>query len=118
MARTQGSTTRTGRLATLCPRDIVEEPARRLGVVERRRKVDVYALVWALVLGFQAGSEQTLEALRTAYQRAARHSLARSALHDPGWRQRLRSSCATARRAPSPHLLDRFAVRPLTCPVA
>ncbi len=82
MARTQDSTTLAGRLATFLPRDTVEERARRLRVVKRRRKVDIYALVWALVLGFQVGSERTLEALRTAYQRAAGHSLARSAFHD------------------------------------
>jgi putative transposase len=69
-------------LATLLPRERVEAEARRLGVVTRQRKVDVLALVWALVLGFQVGTERTLEALRHAYQQGANQSIARSAFHD------------------------------------
>lgn len=81
MARSDGSTLAT-RLATLLPRPVVEELARERGVVERQRKVDVYALVWALVLGFQSGSERTIETLRGAYQRASEQDIARSAFYD------------------------------------
>jgi putative transposase len=59
----------------------VEAEAARLGVVSRRRKVDAWILVWVLVLGFQVGTARTLEGLRQAYERAAGHTLARSAFH-------------------------------------
>ena len=78
MAHAQDSTLLTRQLATLLPRDRVERGARRFGVVKRTRKVDIHALVWTLVLGFQVGAERTLEALRSAFQRAA----GRSAFHD------------------------------------
>lgn len=68
-------------LARFITRERVEAAARKGGVLRRSRKVDVYALVWALVLGFQIGAERTLESLRHAYQRAAGHSLARSAFY-------------------------------------
>ena len=50
--------------------------------MRRKRKIDVFLLVWTLVLGFQVGSERTLTGLRLVYQRAAGHSIARSAFHD------------------------------------
>jgi IS4 transposase len=68
-------------LATFVTREKVEQHARELGVVRRERKTDVFALVWALVLGFQVGAERTLEALRHAYQKAAGHGLVRSAFY-------------------------------------
>ena len=81
MAHPDGSTLAT-RLATLLPRPMVEELARERRVVQRQRKVDVYALVWALVLGFQTGSKRTIEALRGAYQRSSGQDIARSAFYD------------------------------------
>lgn len=81
MARSDGSTLAT-RLATLLPCPLVEKVARKRHVIERQRKVDVYALVWSLVLGFQAGSERTIETLRGAYQRASRQDISRSAFYD------------------------------------
>lgn len=68
-------------LATFVTREKVEQHARELGVVQRERKTDVFALVWALVLGFQTGAERTLEALRHSYQKAAGHGLVRSAFY-------------------------------------
>lgn len=68
-------------LATLLSRRKIEASARRLGVVRRDRKVDIFALVWTLVLGFQVGAERTLEGLRLAYQKAAGHGLVRSAFY-------------------------------------
>ena len=81
MAQTD-SNTLDARLATLLPRSMVEEVARERRVVQRQRKVDVYGLVWTLVLGFQTGSARTIEALRGAYQRVSSHNLARSAFYD------------------------------------
>jgi len=81
MAQFHGTALDT-QLATLLPKTVIEDAARRHGVVERQRKVAVHALVWSLILGFQTGSERTIEALRTAYQRASGHTLARSAYYD------------------------------------
>ena len=72
----------TAAVASLLPRPSVEAAARRLDVVVRQRKVDIVALVWTLVLGFQAGTERTLTALRTTYERAAGHELVPSAFYD------------------------------------
>ena len=46
------------------PASWVEKRAAALGVLTRRRKVDVVALVWTLALGFGVGSERTLASLR------------------------------------------------------
>jgi IS4 transposase len=69
-------------LASFLTRATVEAQARLLGVVRRQRKVDIYALVWTLVLGFQVGATRTIDALRTAYQRVAGHVLERSSFYD------------------------------------
>ncbi len=68
-------------LARFITPERVSEAADRLGVVQRDRKVSVFALVWTLVLGFQSGSERTLEALRHVYQKMAGHSIVRSAFY-------------------------------------
>jgi len=69
-------------LASSLPQDHVEATARRLGVVKRKRKVDIVALVWTLVLGFQAGTQRTIDALRTTYQKATGDTLERSSFYD------------------------------------
>jgi len=51
-------------MTSVLERTHVETEARRLGVVCRQRRVDVYALVWTLVLGFQEGAARTIAALR------------------------------------------------------
>ena len=68
-------------LASSLPRDHVEATARRLEVVKRKRKVDIVALVWTLVLGFQAGTQRTIDALRTTYQTATGDTLERSSFY-------------------------------------
>lgn len=60
----------------------VRREAAQLGVVQRQRKVDIFVLVWTLVLGFQLGTERTIEGLRQLYQRAAGHMLVRSSFYD------------------------------------
>src|SRR5688572_17407606 len=57
-------------LQTLLPRSAVEQLATEAKVVQRRRKLDVVALFWTLVLGFGTGQHRTLSALRRAYARA------------------------------------------------
>ncbi len=68
-------------LTTLLPREKVAQEAQRLGVVVRRRTVDIYTLVWTLVLGFQEGSHRSIAALHWAYQKAAQHHLSRSSFY-------------------------------------
>ncbi len=68
-------------VASLLDREAVSSEAARLGVVQRQRKVDLWAFVWVLLLGFQVGASRTLEGLRQCYERTAGHTLARSAFH-------------------------------------
>jgi hypothetical protein len=50
-------------------------------VVRRRRKLDIAALVYSLVLGFSVGERRTLSGLRRAYLRATGVRLAPSSFH-------------------------------------
>ena len=56
----------------------ITKMARRLGVVRRERKVDVFALVATLVFAFQVGASRSLDGLRESYVCAARQTVARS----------------------------------------
>lgn len=69
-------------LQTLLPRRTVEQLATEAKVVQRRRKLDVLAFFWTLVLGFGTGEHRTLAALRRAYQRAADVQLVPSSFYD------------------------------------
>ena len=69
-------------LQTLLPQDTVEQFAAEAKLVQRRRKLDVHAFFWTLVLGFGAGSQRTLSALRRAYELATGVSLAPSSFYD------------------------------------
>jgi putative transposase len=68
-------------LVKILPRAMVEAEAKRLGVVKRKRKVDIWALVCTLVLGFQEGTERTLVGLKQSLTRETGTSLVRSAFH-------------------------------------
>ena len=68
MARTRDSQIR-GSLTTLISPRRVRALARELGVVRRRRKVDVVALVYSVVLGFASGNRRTLAGLRRSLRR-------------------------------------------------
>lgn len=81
MAQTS-SITLTQPLTTLLPQQKVEQQAQRLGVVIRRRTVQIHALVWTLVLGFQEGSHRSIASLHWAYQKATGHDLSRSAFYE------------------------------------
>ena len=76
------SITLTQPLSTLLPREQIEEEARRLGVVVRRRTVDIHALVWTLVLGFQEGARRSISSLHWAYRKATGQTLSRSSFYD------------------------------------
>jgi putative transposase len=68
-------------LARVLPREHVIAEAGRLGVVQRQVKVDAFALVWALTLGFQVGAARSLTALRETYTQRAGHSLVPSGFY-------------------------------------
>ena len=81
MARARDSQIRRSLTTLISPRR-VRSLARELGVVRRRRKVDVVALVYSLVLGFASGNRRTLAGLRRAYERVTGTSLVASAFYD------------------------------------
>ena len=51
-------------LCKMFPASLLRALARERGAVVRERKVDIVALFWTLVLGFGAGEQRTLAALR------------------------------------------------------
>jgi IS4 transposase len=69
-------------LTRILPRRTLEKAAEAVGLTQRKRKVQVHALFWALVLGFGAGGERTLAGLRRAFERATDLELAPSAFYD------------------------------------
>src|SRR3954462_5203761 len=66
MARPEDSHILTA-LTSLLPRRRIRDLARQLGVVRRRRKLAIVAMVYALTLGFGTGERRTLSGLRRAY---------------------------------------------------
>jgi len=71
----------TQALASVLPRRRIRILASRCGAVRRRRKLDIVALVYSLVLGFGAGDKRTLTGLRRAYHRATGTRLAASTFY-------------------------------------
>jgi len=69
-------------LARLLPRQRIEKIAAEVGLTQRKRKVQVHALFWTLVLGFGTGRERTIASLRRAYERATGCQLVPSAFYD------------------------------------
>jgi len=69
-------------LTRILPRRTLEKAAEAVGLTQRKRKVQVHALFWALVLGFGAGGKRTIAGLRRAFQRATDLDLAPSAFYD------------------------------------
>ena len=59
------------RLTILFPSEFLEKHAEFLGVVERDRKLQIPAFVWALVFGFAAGESRTLAGFRRSYNPTA-----------------------------------------------
>jgi len=60
----------------------IRHHASALGAVRRRRKVDIAALVYTLILAFDRGATRTLASLRRAYAAATGTTLASSAFYD------------------------------------
>ncbi len=69
-------------LTSLLPRDHIEAEASRFGVFRRKpRKIDLYLLVWTLIIGLPKGPKRTLDGLRVAYEEATGQRLARSSFY-------------------------------------
>jgi len=69
-------------LTSLISPQLIRRRARSLGVVKRLRKIDVVALVYALVLGFERGSRRSLASFRRAYCSSTGVTVAPSAFYD------------------------------------
>lgn len=78
MARRRQSHIRREVTSLISPQ-LIRARAKKLGVVKRRRKVDIAAFVYTLVLGFAGGPRRTLSGLRRAYTMATGTTLASSA---------------------------------------
>jgi putative transposase len=93
------------RLTTLFPSAFLEEHAEELGVVERDRKLQIPAFVWAFVFGFAAGESRTLAGFRRSY-----NSTADKPISPGGFYQRLTPSLAKYLRDLVERGLDEVAV--------
>ena len=71
-----------GALTSLFSPQFIRHHAAALGAVQRRRKVDIVALVYTLVLAFDRGARRNLANLRRAYAAATGTTLAPSAFYD------------------------------------
>ncbi len=69
------------RLTTLFPFEFLKEHAEFLGVVERDRKLQIPAFVWAFVFGFAAGESQTLAGFRRSYNSTADETISPSGFY-------------------------------------
>jgi len=93
------------RLTTLFPSEFLEEHAEELGVVERDRKLQIPAFVWAFVFGFAAGESRTLAGFRRCY-----NSTADETISPGGFYQRLTPTLAEYFRDLVETALDEVAV--------
>jgi len=55
-------------LSSIVDSEEFETLAAQTGVVQRKRKVDIVALVWILVFGFWSDNKRTLSGLRRLYE--------------------------------------------------
>jgi len=81
MARKRSSHIREALTSLISPQ-FIRRRARALGVVQRKRRVDIVALVYTLVLGFDRGARRSLASLRRAFAVATGVTLAPSAFYD------------------------------------
>ena len=93
------------RLTTLFPSEFLEEHAEELGVVERDRKLQIPAFVWAFVFGFRLRRSQTLAGFRRSY-----NSTADETISPGGFYQRLTPTLAEYLRDLVERGLDEVAV--------
>ena len=68
-------------LATVLPQDAIEAKAAAFGVVKRRRKIQVYPLVLAVVLAYQVGATRSISTIRRSFKRLTGLELTRNAFY-------------------------------------
>jgi putative transposase len=76
------ATTVEGVLTSLFPEARLRTEARAAGVEKRRRKIDVVAFFWTLVLGFGVGKLRTLAELRRTYENRTGSKIEESSFYD------------------------------------
>jgi IS4 transposase len=81
MARRNESSIRNALTSLISPQ-LIRRRAATLLTVKRERRVDIVALVYTLVLGFDRGAKRTIAGLRRAYTMSTETTLARSAFYD------------------------------------
>lgn len=81
MTRGNKSTIREALTSIISPQ-LIRRRAKKLRAVKRERRVDIVALVYTLVLGFDRGAKRTLASFRRAYAVATGTTLASSAFYD------------------------------------
>lgn len=69
-------------VSSLIPAGWLEAKAREVKFIQRDRKIDPWAFVWTLVLGFGVGKGRTFSALRRVYQVETGITLVPSAFYD------------------------------------
>jgi hypothetical protein len=69
-------------LTSLLPASKIRKLAEETGAVQRHRKVDIAAFVYALVFGFSVGSTRTIAGLRRTFERVTGTRLVASAFYD------------------------------------
>jgi len=69
-------------LSSLIPAGWLEETARKVKFIQRDRKIDPWAFVWTLVLGFGVSKSRSFSALRRVYQVETGTTLVPSAFYD------------------------------------
>ena len=93
-------------LTSLLPSQMIDDLARKRGVVVRDRKIDVRMLVWTLVVGFAVGGEaRSIAGYRRAYEAATDQTLVPSSFYD-----RFTEELATLLRDLLDHAVEEVAV--------
>jgi len=69
-------------LTKLFPEETIRREAAATGAVKRRRKVDIVAMFWTLVLGYGVGKTRTLAELRRAYENRTKTGIEESSFYD------------------------------------
>lgn len=76
------STTLAAQVASLIDRTQLERDAVRVGWIQRLRKLNPWAFVWTLILGFGSGREREISALHTSYNMVSGQPVAYSTFYE------------------------------------
>lgn len=81
MARRESTPLRAA-MSRLFPKRMLERVAQAEGVVQRRRRVDVVALFWVLLMTLDTRQKRSIAELRRSYEKVTGVTLAASSFHD------------------------------------